>query len=88
MVANNLTSVKVYDGNSANSLIMAEGELVSNGADFTHIAPMQSVFVTVADVTKSLKITFTEEMLTSSPGMLLKSSKRNAATSQDLCLYG
>lgn len=86
MVANNLTSVKVYDGNSANSLIMADGELVSNGADFTHIAPMQSVFVTVANVTKSLKITFTEEMLTSSPGMLLKSSKRNSATSQDLCL--
>lgn len=86
MAANNLTSVKVYDGNSANSLILAEGELVSNGADFTNIAPMQSVFVTVADDTKSLKITFTEEMLASSPGMLLKNRKVNSDNSQDLHL--
>ena len=86
MVANNLTSVKVYDGNTANSLILADGELVSNGADFTHIAPMQSVFVTVADVAQSLKITYTEDMLTSYPGLLLKTRKSNSDSSQDLCL--
>ncbi|MFR8359698.1 MAG: hypothetical protein ACLVEJ_31325 [Parabacteroides sp.] len=37
-------SVQVYDGNSSNSTIKADGQLLSNGAGYTRIAPMQSFF--------------------------------------------
>lgn len=86
MAENNFTSVKVYDGNNANSLILVDGELVSNGADYTHIAPMQSVFVTVANDAQTLNVTYTADMLASAPGSLLKSHRMAAENHSDLSL--
>lgn len=86
MAKNNFTSVKVYDGNNANSQILVDGELVSNGADYTHIAPMQSVFVTVANDAKTLNVTYTTDMLASAPGSLLKSHRMAAENHSDLSL--
>lgn len=86
MAENNFTSVKVYDGNNANSQILVDGELVSNGADYTHIAPMQSVFVTVANDAPTLTITYTTDMLASAPSSLLKSHRMAAENHSDLSL--
>ncbi|WP_373207674.1 hypothetical protein [Phocaeicola vulgatus] len=86
MAVNNFTSVKVYDGNNANSQILVDGELVSNGADYTHIAPMQSVFVTVANDAQTLNVTYTTDMLASAPGSLLKSHRMAAESYSDLSL--
>lgn len=83
---NNVTSVKVYDGNTANSLILAEGQLVSNGAGYTHIAPMQSVFVTVKDDATTLPVIYTADMLASAPGSSLKSARKMGETLSDLRL--
>ena len=86
MAVNHFTSVKVYDGNNANSQILVDGELVSNGADYTHIAPMQSVFVTVANDAQTLNVTYTTDMLASAPGSLLKSHRMAAENHSDLSL--
>lgn len=86
MAINNFTSVKVYDGNNANSQILVDGELVSNGANYTHIAPMQSVFVTVANDAQTLNVTYTADMLASAPGSLLKSHRMAAENHSDLSL--
>lgn len=86
MAVNNFTSVKVYDGNTANSQILVDGELVSNGANYTHIAPMQSVFVTVANDVQTLNVTYTDDMLASAPGSLLKSHRIAAENHSDLSL--
>ena len=66
----NVTSVKVYDGNAANSLILCDGKLLTNGADedWTSIAPMQSFFVTFATPAKTAQISITEEMLETKAG--------------------
>lgn len=65
-----VTSVKVYDGNAANSLILCDGKLLTNGVDedWTSIAPMQSFFVTFATPAKTAQISITEEMLETKPG--------------------
>lgn len=64
-----VTSVKVYDGNAANSQILCGGELLTNGTDeWTSIAPMQSFFVTFASPAKTAQISFTEEMLETKNG--------------------
>lgn len=64
-----VTSVKVYDGNAANSEILCGGELLTNGTDeWTSIAPMQSFFVTFASPAKTAQISFTEEMLETKNG--------------------
>ena len=81
-----ITSVKVYDGNTANSLILADGQLVSNGTDYTHIAPMQSVFVTVKNEAATLDVTYTADMLASAPGSSLKSAREMAEDLSDLRL--
>lgn len=63
-----VTSVKVYDGNTNNSVIKADGQLLSNGTSFQYIAPMQSVFVTVAVPSLTLPVRFTTAALTQAPG--------------------
>lgn len=63
-----ITSVKVYDGNTNNSVIKADGQLLSNGTSFQYIAPMQSVFVTVAAPSLTLPVRFTTAALTQAPG--------------------
>lgn len=65
-----VTSVKVYDGNAANSQILSDGKLLTNGndEDWTSIAPMQSFFVTFGTAAKTAKISITEEMLETKPG--------------------
>lgn len=68
-----IKSVKVYDGNSSNSLILADGELLSNGTDYTQIAPMQSFFVTVEAASTTQSIQYTEAMLVSGAGNILRS---------------
>lgn len=77
-----ITSIKVYDGNSNNSLIKIDGQLVSNGSNYTHIAPMQSFFVTVPSASGQLTINFTEGMLAQAPGNngLLRSSRAVASS--------
>lgn len=61
--------VKVYDGNTLNSEIKADGTLLSSSGDaYAYIAPMQSVFVTAKDNEQgSITVTFTEDMLTQKP---------------------
>lgn len=61
--------VKVYDGNTLNSEIKADGELLSSsGGAYAYIAPMQSVFVTAKDNEQgSITVTFTEDMLAQKP---------------------
>ncbi|MCR8875090.1 hypothetical protein [Phocaeicola barnesiae] len=61
--------VKVYDGNTLNSEIKADGQLLSySEKTYTHIAPMQSVFVTAKDNEQgSITVTFTEDMLAQKP---------------------
>lgn len=81
-----IETVKVYDGNNANSQILVDGELVSNGANYSHIAPMQSVFVTVANNAQTLNVTYTADMLASAPGSLLKSHRMAAENHSDLSL--
>lgn len=58
--------VKVYDGNTLNSEIKADGQLLSySEKTYTHIAPMQSVFVKANNNEQgSITVTFTEDMLT------------------------
>lgn len=65
-----VTSVKVYDGNAANSQILSDGKLLTNGndEDWTSIAPMQSFFVTFGTAAKTAKISITEDMLETKPG--------------------
>lgn len=67
--------VKVYDGNTLNSEIKADGQLLSySEKTYTHIAPMQSVFVTAEDNEQgSITVTFTEDMLTQKPGDKVRS---------------
>lgn len=65
-----LTSeVKVYDGTTLNSEIKADGQLLSYSEKaYTHIAPMQSVFVTANNNEQgSITVTFTAEMLAQKP---------------------
>lgn len=68
-----IKSVKVYDGNSSNSLILADGELLTNGTSYTKIAPMQSFFVTVDAASTTQSIQYTEAMLVSGAGNILRS---------------
>lgn len=76
-----ITSVKVYDGNTSNSLILSDGQLLTNSdAGYTKIAPMQSFFVTVAGTSASQSISYTETMLVSGAGNKLKSKAATPAT--------
>jgi hypothetical protein len=61
--------VKVYDGNTLNSEIKADGTLLSSsGGAYAYIAPMQSVFVMAKDNEQgSITVTFTEDMLAQKP---------------------
>lgn len=61
--------VKVYDGNTLNSEIKADGKLLSSsGGAYAYIAPMQSVFVMAKDNEQgSITVTFTKDMLTQKP---------------------
>ena len=61
-------SMKVYDGNTNNSLILADGQLLGTDRGFEHIAPMQSFFVTVEGDATELSLKYTEEMLMQKPG--------------------
>lgn len=71
-----ITSVKVYDGNTTNSMILADGDLLSGEASgYSQIAPMQSFFVTVDTEASEQAIQYTEDMLVSAPGSLLKSTR-------------
>lgn len=63
-----ITSIKVFDGNKNNSLINVDGELLSNGDTYLHIAPMQSFFATVTDASTSLQVVFNEAMQSQMPG--------------------
>lgn len=81
-----VTSIKVYDGNAMNSAVLADGELLTNTpaaphAEWTHIAPMQSFFVTTSQSATELPVTLTEDMLATLPGAAhtLRSAHRPAA---------
>lgn len=79
-----VTSVKVYDGNTNNSLILADGQLLGNDGGYEYIAPMQSFFVTVTGDATELKLTYTEQMLVQKPGanlFTLRGNTRSATRS-------
>lgn len=76
-------SVQVYDGNSNNSNINANGQLLSNGAGYTRIAPMQSFFISVASAATSQTIKYTESMLVSAPGPDNKLKSADSSTQED-----
>lgn len=69
-----ITSVKVYDGNSSNSLILANGQLLSSETNYTKIAPMQSFFITTAGTSNAQSVTYTEDMLVTGGGNQLRSA--------------
>ncbi len=73
MAANHLLSIKVYDGNTTNTTIRTDGELLSNQNGLTSIAPMQSFFAEVQNAGTSITVTFEEDMLVSAASNLLKS---------------
>lgn len=72
-----VTSVKVYDGNTNNSLILADGQLLGTDGGYEYIAPMQSFFVTVTGDATELKLTYTERMLVQKPGANLFTLRGN-----------
>ena len=77
--------VKVYDGNTLNSEIKADGTLLSSsgGDAYAYIAPMQSVFVTANNNEQSsITVTFTENMLTQKPGDKVRSRAVSSAIQQ------
>lgn len=79
-----VTSVKVYDGNTNNSLILADGQLLGTDGGYEYIAPMQSFFVTVTGDATELKLTYTEQMLVQKPGanlFTLRGNTRSATRS-------
>lgn len=76
--------VKVYDGNTLNSEIKANGQLLSySEKTYTHIAPMQSVFVTANNNEQgSITVTFTEDMLAQKPEDKVRSRAVSSAIQQ------
>lgn len=76
-------SVQVYDGNSNNSNINANGQLLNNGAGYTRIAPMQSFFISVASAATSQTIKYTESMLVSAPGPDNKLKSADSSIQED-----
>lgn len=79
-----VTSVKVYDGNTNNSLILADGQLLGTDGGYEYIAPMQSFFVTVTGDATELRLTYTERMLVQKPGanlFTLRGNTRSATRS-------
>lgn len=76
--------VKVYDGNTLNSEIKVNGELVSSlNSNYTHIAPMQSVFVTATNAdAASVTVTFTADMLEQMPDDKMRSRSVSAEVQQ------
>lgn len=65
----NITELKVYDGNAMNSAILSDGELVSNtDGTWTSIAPMQAFFAKVETASTICQIHFTKDMLETQPG--------------------
>lgn len=74
-----VASLKLYDGNSSNSAVEVDGQLLSSNGDFTSIAPLQSFFIQAKTAGTTLQIKYTEAMLVSAPTVALRSS-----TSADL----
>lgn len=85
-----ITSLKVYDGNTINSAILYDGELLVNSNDgqseWTSIAPMQSFFATVGNAGNQLSVTFDENMLEINPkGQELRTVTRTADSGDSGC---
>lgn len=75
-------SIKVYDGNTYISVIKKEDGTLSSLEEYASIAPMQSFFVEISsedEENDECAITYTEDMLGSSPGTDLLRSVRGAA---------
>lgn len=74
MAANGITEVKLFDSgnNTNNSLILIDGELVSNADGYVrrNIKPMEAFFVRTRDgaATTTINVDFTRDMLTSESG--------------------
>lgn len=67
----NITSVKVYDGNSNNTLILANGELLGTDGSLAYLAPMQAFFVTTTQAASTLDLTYEQNMLVQQPDVRL-----------------
>lgn len=70
-----ITSVKVYDGNSNNTFILADGQLMGTNEGLAYLAPMQSFFVTTAKNQSQVQVNFTEKMLVQQPSVGLYSNQ-------------
>lgn len=73
-----IAAVKVYDGNTNNTVVAVDGQLLSNANGLTAIAPMQSFFVVNASEVQNINVTFTEEMLNSISPVPLRSKSDKA----------
>ena len=60
-----IISVKVYDGNTTNSAVTADGELMTTSDGLATIQPMEAFFVEVASKSQEQTIIYTEDMLAS-----------------------
>ncbi len=70
-----VTSVKVYDGNTNNTLILSDGELLGTDNGLAYLAPMQAFFVTTTQAKTELDVKFTENMLVQQPDIRLYSRR-------------
>ena len=77
MTQNGIKEIKVFDGNTNNSLILVDGELLSsNGNTLGYIKPMEAFFV--MDYDKE-EVTYTADMLNSGSGTAFTRSSTPAA---------
>lgn len=77
---NNVTAVKVYDGNAENPMIAPNGKLLTNATGYNYIAPMQAFFVTTSSPATQLTLVYTDDMLTQQPGATVRSAASRSAT--------
>lgn len=88
-----ITSVKVYDGNTNNTIADSNGQLLISSTDnikYSYIAPMQSFFVTMTTDTPTgiimpdyCEVVFTEDMLVGKAENKLKSATSDSDKSGD-----
>lgn len=72
-----VTSVKVNDGSSNNSWMLADGKLVGTDGSLPYLAPMQGFFVTNPDPLTSLNLKYTEAMLVQCPDVRLDAPQQD-----------
>ena len=65
---NNISEVKLTNGNGTHTVLYRNGEITSTAPGFTHIAPMQGFYVTANTKMQTLRLQFTADMQEQKPG--------------------